>query len=179
MMLITTCSASHLNEQEVSVEIVARPRASRTKGVRIMQNSDCAPRQKCCSSAEKTDSSQQGSIKDEQLATDPCNVYVRDSRMKLHQFDRLKVWELVDKTIWHDEYKLCGYGRTRRMKIRLKLQEHGYENYQTSSDVPKALLKADMFTKALPEDRFKYLVRRIGMRCLTPTELEVLTNEPA
>ncbi|GJS99193.1 hypothetical protein Tco_0820363 [Tanacetum coccineum] len=32
---------------------------------------------------------------------------------------------------------------------------------------------ADMFTKALPEDRFKYLVRRIGMRCLTPAELEV------
>ncbi|GJS42860.1 putative ribonuclease H-like domain-containing protein [Tanacetum coccineum] len=36
---------------------------------------------------------------------------------------------------------------------------------------------ADMFTKALPEDRFQYLVRRIGMRCLTPAELEVLTNE--
>nr|GEZ91792.1 hypothetical protein [Tanacetum cinerariifolium] len=31
---------------------------------------------------------------------------------------------------------------------------------------------ADMFTKALPDDRFKYLVRRIGMRCLTPAELE-------
>nr|GEV58710.1 retrovirus-related Pol polyprotein from transposon TNT 1-94 [Tanacetum cinerariifolium] len=38
---------------------------------------------------------------------------------------------------------------------------------------------ADMFTKALPEDRFTYLVRRIGMRCLTPAELEVLTNESA
>nr|GEX81280.1 retrovirus-related Pol polyprotein from transposon TNT 1-94 [Tanacetum cinerariifolium] len=36
---------------------------------------------------------------------------------------------------------------------------------------------ADMFTKSLPEDRFKYLVRRIGMRCLTPAELEVLTKE--
>nr|GEZ29983.1 retrovirus-related Pol polyprotein from transposon TNT 1-94 [Tanacetum cinerariifolium] len=35
----------------------------------------------------------------------------------------------------------------------------------------------DMFTKALPEDRFKYLVRRIRMRCLTPTELEVLAKE--
>nr|GEW21340.1 hypothetical protein [Tanacetum cinerariifolium] len=35
------------------------------------------------------------------------------------------------------------------------------------------------FTKALPEDRFKYLVRRIGMRCLTPAELEVLANESA
>nr|GEX28688.1 retrovirus-related Pol polyprotein from transposon TNT 1-94 [Tanacetum cinerariifolium] len=33
---------------------------------------------------------------------------------------------------------------------------------------------ADMFTKALPEDRFKYLVRRIGMRCLTLAELKVL-----
>ncbi|GJR80558.1 retrovirus-related pol polyprotein from transposon TNT 1-94 [Tanacetum coccineum] len=38
---------------------------------------------------------------------------------------------------------------------------------------------ADMFTKALPEERFQYLVRRIGMRCLTPAELEVLTNESA
>nr|GEU29362.1 Gag-Pol polyprotein [Tanacetum cinerariifolium] len=33
------------------------------------------------------------------------------------------------------------------------------------------------FTKALPEDRFKYLVRRIGMRCLTLAELEVLAIE--
>nr|GEX90060.1 retrovirus-related Pol polyprotein from transposon TNT 1-94 [Tanacetum cinerariifolium] len=38
---------------------------------------------------------------------------------------------------------------------------------------------ADMFTKALPEDRFKYLVRRIGMRCLTPAKLEVLAKESA
>nr|GFA24592.1 retrovirus-related Pol polyprotein from transposon TNT 1-94 [Tanacetum cinerariifolium] len=38
---------------------------------------------------------------------------------------------------------------------------------------------ADLFTKALLEDRFKYLVRRLGMRCLTPVELEVLANESA
>ncbi|GKF45787.1 hypothetical protein Tco_0135589 [Tanacetum coccineum] len=38
---------------------------------------------------------------------------------------------------------------------------------------------ADIFTKALPEDMFQYLVRRIGMRCLTPAELEVLANESA
>nr|GEX31179.1 hypothetical protein [Tanacetum cinerariifolium] len=38
---------------------------------------------------------------------------------------------------------------------------------------------ADLFTKALPEERFKYLVRRLGMRCLTPDELEVLKNESA
>nr|GFB70641.1 integrase, catalytic region, zinc finger, CCHC-type, peptidase aspartic, catalytic [Tanacetum cinerariifolium] len=38
---------------------------------------------------------------------------------------------------------------------------------------------ADMFTKTLHEDRFKYLVRRIGMRCLTPAKLEVLAKESA
>nr|GEZ47329.1 retrovirus-related Pol polyprotein from transposon TNT 1-94 [Tanacetum cinerariifolium] len=38
---------------------------------------------------------------------------------------------------------------------------------------------ADLFTKALSEDRFKYLVRRLGMRCLTLEELEVLGNEYA
>nr|GEV37540.1 retrovirus-related Pol polyprotein from transposon TNT 1-94 [Tanacetum cinerariifolium] len=30
---------------------------------------------------------------------------------------------------------------------------------------------ANLFNKALSEDRFKYLVRRLGMRCLTPEEL--------
>nr|GEZ59695.1 retrotransposon protein, putative, unclassified [Tanacetum cinerariifolium] len=38
---------------------------------------------------------------------------------------------------------------------------------------------AGMFTKALPEESFKYLVRRLDMRCLTPEELEVLPNESA
>nr|GEY39470.1 retrovirus-related Pol polyprotein from transposon TNT 1-94 [Tanacetum cinerariifolium] len=38
---------------------------------------------------------------------------------------------------------------------------------------------ADFFTKALPEERFKYLVRRLGMRYLTPDELEILANESA
>ncbi|GKC64945.1 hypothetical protein Tco_1097543 [Tanacetum coccineum] len=28
---------------------------------------------------------------------------------------------------------------------------------------------ADLFTKALPKERFEYLVHRIGMRCITPT----------
>nr|GFC05570.1 ribonuclease H-like domain-containing protein [Tanacetum cinerariifolium] len=37
---------------------------------------------------------------------------------------------------------------------------------------------ADLFTKALPVERFQYLVKRLGMRCLTPAELEALVNEP-
>ncbi|GKC10293.1 hypothetical protein Tco_1001903 [Tanacetum coccineum] len=38
---------------------------------------------------------------------------------------------------------------------------------------------SDLFTKALSEDRFKYLFRRLDMRCLTPEELEVLANASA
>nr|GEU86087.1 hypothetical protein [Tanacetum cinerariifolium] len=38
---------------------------------------------------------------------------------------------------------------------------------------------AELFTKALPKDRFKYLVRRLGMRCLTPEKLKVLAIESA
>ncbi|GKA82557.1 hypothetical protein Tco_0789305 [Tanacetum coccineum] len=33
---------------------------------------------------------------------------------------------------------------------------------------------ADLFTKALPKERFEYLVHRIGMRCMTPTKLDRL-----
>nr|GEX82032.1 integrase, catalytic region, zinc finger, CCHC-type, peptidase aspartic, catalytic [Tanacetum cinerariifolium] len=35
---------------------------------------------------------------------------------------------------------------------------------------------ADIFTKALPADRFNYLVRRLGMRSLSPNELERLAK---
>ncbi|GKB86611.1 hypothetical protein Tco_0958883 [Tanacetum coccineum] len=65
---------------------------------------------------------------------------------------------ILGKALW-EEAELRGVTASCRLKTEYQL--------------------ADMFTKALPEDRFKYLVRRIGMRCLTPAELEVLTNETA
>nr|GFC09847.1 putative RNA-directed DNA polymerase [Tanacetum cinerariifolium] len=38
---------------------------------------------------------------------------------------------------------------------------------------------ANLFTKALPVERFQYVIRRLGMRCLTLAELEALANESA
>ncbi|GKB05918.1 hypothetical protein Tco_0834113 [Tanacetum coccineum] len=35
---------------------------------------------------------------------------------------------------------------------------------------------AGLFTKSLPKERFEYLVHRIGMRCITSTQLECLTK---
>ncbi|GKA70825.1 retrovirus-related pol polyprotein from transposon TNT 1-94 [Tanacetum coccineum] len=55
--------------------------------------------------------------------------------------------------------------------------------YLTSSrpDIVQVYLKDSGFelTAFSDADWFQYLVRRIGMRCLTPAELEVLTNESA
>nr|GEZ89844.1 hypothetical protein [Tanacetum cinerariifolium] len=67
------------------------------------------------------------------------------------------------------------------MWMRTQLQDYGfnYNKIPLYCDSQTEYQLADMFTKALPEDRFKYLVRRIGIRCLTPAELEVLANESA
>nr|GEV26891.1 retrovirus-related Pol polyprotein from transposon TNT 1-94 [Tanacetum cinerariifolium] len=67
-------------------------------------------------------------------------------------------------------------------RTTLLYQAHPYSVYFIKEQVENGIIESyfvrteyqlvDMFTKALPEDRFKYLVRRIGMRCLTPAELE-------
>ncbi|GJS34608.1 retrovirus-related pol polyprotein from transposon TNT 1-94 [Tanacetum coccineum] len=73
------------------------------------------------------------------------------------------------------EYVALSASCAQVMWMRTQLKDYGF-NY---NKILTEYQLADMFTKALPEDRFKYLVRRIGMRCLTPADLEVLTNETA
>ncbi|GJS50108.1 retrovirus-related pol polyprotein from transposon TNT 1-94 [Tanacetum coccineum] len=186
------------------------------------------------------------------------SAWIEAMQEELHQFDRLQVWELVDKPFGKNVIKLKWLWKNKkdedqtviRNKARLVAkgyaQEEGidfeesfapvarleavrifvayaahksfliyqmdvkttflngplkeevyvaqpdgfvdpdhpdkvYRSLGTSMNtVPRTEYQlADMFTKALPEDRFQYLVRRIGMRCLTPAELEVLTNESA
>ncbi|GKD97475.1 retrovirus-related pol polyprotein from transposon TNT 1-94 [Tanacetum coccineum] len=60
--------------------------------------------------------------------------------------------------------------------LRTQITDYGF--YFDRIPISKYQL-ADLFMKALSEDRFKYLVRRLGIRCLTPEELEVLANESA
>nr|GEY61551.1 hypothetical protein [Tanacetum cinerariifolium] len=73
------------------------------------------------------------------------------------------------------EYMALSASFDQVMWMRTQLKDYGF-NY---NKIPTEYQLADMFTKDLPEDRFKYLVRRVGMRCLTPAELEVLANESA
>nr|GEY26442.1 retrotransposon protein, putative, unclassified [Tanacetum cinerariifolium] len=64
-------------------------------------------------------------------------------------------------------------------KLDADLSENPIDQIDYRSKIRTEYQLADMLTKALPEDMFKYLVRRIGMRCLTPIELEVLAKESA
>ncbi|GJR78202.1 retrovirus-related pol polyprotein from transposon TNT 1-94 [Tanacetum coccineum] len=81
------------------------------------------------------------------------------------------------------EYVALSASCAQVMWMRTQLQDYGfnYNKIPLYCDSQSAIALyckthtqlADMFTKALPEDRFKYLVRRIGMRCLTPADLEM------
>ncbi|GKF98264.1 hypothetical protein Tco_0297047 [Tanacetum coccineum] len=72
------------------------------------------------------------------------------------------------------------HSRTKHIKVHYHFIKEQVENGIIELYFVKTEYQlADMFTKAFPEERFQYLVRRIGMRCLTLAELEVLTNESA
>nr|GEV94841.1 hypothetical protein [Tanacetum cinerariifolium] len=78
------------------------------------------------------------------------------------------------------EYVALSHSRTKHIHTRYHfIKEHVENGIIELYFVRTEYQLADMFTKALLEDRFKYLVRRIGMRCLTLVELEVLAKEYA
>nr|GEW97538.1 hypothetical protein [Tanacetum cinerariifolium] len=79
------------------------------------------------------------------------------------------------------EYVALSASCAQVMWMRTQLQDYGvnYNKILLYCDSQTEYQLADILTKALPEDRFKYLVRRIGVRCLTPAELEVLEKESA
>ncbi|GJS88099.1 copia protein [Tanacetum coccineum] len=62
------------------------------------------------------------------------------------------------------------------MWMRTQLMDYGF----SYNKIPLTEYQlADLFMKALLQDRFEYLVKRLDMRCLTPTVLEVLEKETA
>nr|GEU86824.1 retrovirus-related Pol polyprotein from transposon TNT 1-94 [Tanacetum cinerariifolium] len=75
---------------------------------------------------------------------------------------------------------LVQHSRTKHIHTRYHFIKEHVENGTIELYFVKTEYQlADMFTKALPEDKFKYLVRRTGMRCLNPAELEILAKESA
>ncbi|GKD61953.1 hypothetical protein Tco_1299462 [Tanacetum coccineum] len=69
------------------------------------------------------------------------------------------------------------HSRTKHINIRYHfIKEHVEKGTIELYFVGTEYQFADLFTKSLPKERFEYLVHRIGMRCMTPTELERLAK---
>nr|GFC37560.1 retrovirus-related Pol polyprotein from transposon TNT 1-94 [Tanacetum cinerariifolium] len=75
---------------------------------------------------------------------------------------------------------LVQHSRTKHIDVQYHfIKEHVKKGIVELFFVRTEYQLTDLCTKALSEDIFKYLVRRISMRCLTPKELEVLAYESA
>nr|GEY62773.1 hypothetical protein [Tanacetum cinerariifolium] len=69
------------------------------------------------------------------------------------------------------------HSRTKHIAVRYHfIKEHVEKGMIELYFVKTDYQLADIFKKALPADRFNYLVRRLGMRSLSPKELERLTK---
>ncbi|GJW05193.1 hypothetical protein Tco_1564049 [Tanacetum coccineum] len=69
------------------------------------------------------------------------------------------------------------HSRTKHIVVRYHfIKEHVEKGTIELYFVKTDYQLADLFTKALPLDRFNYLVRRLGMRSLSPQELERLAK---
>nr|GEV62086.1 retrovirus-related Pol polyprotein from transposon TNT 1-94 [Tanacetum cinerariifolium] len=67
------------------------------------------------------------------------------------------------------------HSRTKHIVVRYHfIKEHVEKGMIELYFVKTDYQLADIFTKALPADPFNYLVRRLGMRSLSPQELERL-----
>nr|GEX62696.1 copia protein [Tanacetum cinerariifolium] len=74
-------------------------------------------------------------------------------------------------------YNPVQHSRTKHIAVRYHfIKEHVEKGTIKLYFVKTDYQLADIFTKALPADRFNYLVRRLGMRCLSPKELERLAK---
>nr|GFB43295.1 retrovirus-related Pol polyprotein from transposon TNT 1-94 [Tanacetum cinerariifolium] len=69
------------------------------------------------------------------------------------------------------------HSRTKHIAVRYHfIKEHVEKGTIELYFVKTDYQLADIFTKALPADRFNYLVRRLGVRSLSPQELERLAK---
>ncbi|GJU52890.1 hypothetical protein Tco_1226604 [Tanacetum coccineum] len=67
------------------------------------------------------------------------------------------------------------HSRTKYIDVRYHfIKEHVEKGIVELFFVSTEYELADLFSKALSQDRFQYLIRRLGMRCLTQEELEGL-----
>nr|GEY77099.1 retrotransposon-related protein [Tanacetum cinerariifolium] len=115
-----------------------------------------------------------------QIHQSPRGIFVNQANSQIMAFTLIKYLCIDSKAAIAISCNPIQHSRTNHIDFRYHfIKEKVEKGIVELFFVETEYQLADLFTKALPEERFKYLVRRLGMRCLTPEELEVLANESA
>nr|GEX58340.1 retrovirus-related Pol polyprotein from transposon TNT 1-94 [Tanacetum cinerariifolium] len=130
-------------------------------------------------SSKKQDCTLMSSVKAEYVSLSVCCAQVLWMRTQLpdygFHFDKIPMY-CDSKAAIAISCNLVQHSRTKHIDVRYHfIKEKVEKGIVELFFVETEYQLADLFTKALSEERFKYLVRRLGMRCLSPDELEVLT----
>ncbi|GJU31578.1 retrovirus-related pol polyprotein from transposon TNT 1-94 [Tanacetum coccineum] len=134
-------------------------------------------------SSKKQDCTSMSTVEAEYVSLSACCAQVLWMRTQLtdygFHFDKIPMYCDSKATI----AILCNpvqHSRTKHIDVRYYfIKEQVERGIVELFFVETEYQLADLFTKALSEDMFKYLVRRLGMRCLTPAKLEALANKSA
>nr|GEV17901.1 copia protein [Tanacetum cinerariifolium] len=134
-------------------------------------------------SSKKQDCASMSSAEAEYVSLSACCAQALWMRIQLtdygFHFDKIPMY-CDSKAAIAISYNPVQHSRTKHIDVRYHfIKEKVEKGIVELFFVGTEYQLADLFTKSLPEERFKYLVRRLGMRCLTPEELEVLANESA
>nr|GEZ14645.1 retrovirus-related Pol polyprotein from transposon TNT 1-94 [Tanacetum cinerariifolium] len=134
-------------------------------------------------SSKKQDNTSRSSAEAEYVSLSVCCAQVLCMRTQLtdygFHFDKIPIY-CDSKAAIAISCNPVQHSRTKHIDVRYHfIKEKVEKGIVELFFVRTEYQLADLSTKSLPEERFKYLVRRLGMRCLTPEELEVLANESA
>ncbi|GJW20489.1 retrovirus-related pol polyprotein from transposon TNT 1-94 [Tanacetum coccineum] len=134
-------------------------------------------------SSKKQDCTSMSSAEAEYVSLSACCAQVLWLRTQLtdygFHFDKIPMY-CDSKAAIAISYNRVQHSRTKHIDVRYHfIKEQVEKGIVELFFVETEYQLADLFTKALTEDWSMYLVRRLGMRCLTLDELEVLAIESA
>ncbi|GJZ72426.1 retrovirus-related pol polyprotein from transposon TNT 1-94 [Tanacetum coccineum] len=131
-------------------------------------------------SSKKQDCTTMSSTEAENVSLSACCAQVIWMRTQLldygYKYNKIPMY-CDSKTAIAISCNPVQHSRTKHIDIRYHfIKEHVEKGTVELYFVGTKYQLADLFTKALPKERFEYLVHRIGMRCMTPTQLESLAK---
>ncbi|GJT68414.1 retrovirus-related pol polyprotein from transposon TNT 1-94 [Tanacetum coccineum] len=131
-------------------------------------------------SSKKQDCTAMSSAEAEYVSLSACCAQVIWMRMQLldygFRFNKIPIY-FDSKSAIAISCNPVQHSRTKHINIRYHfINEHVENGIIELYFVRTEYQLADLFTKALPKERFDFLVHKIGMRCMTPLQLERLAK---